>query len=116
MKKLEKEQLPKVIALSVMSAGLLGYAAYSFTGGPGGAARAVAATPHPAATEATPPPADASTSTNPVLQLAAIDHEDPFKPTISFETGPTKAPPAAAKAPEKPAPPPQTSAKPPLTP
>jgi hypothetical protein len=114
MKKLEKEQLPKVIALGVMSAGLLGYAAYTCMGGRGGAARAVAATPHTAPTAAATPTADAQPS-NPALQLAAIDHQDPFKPAINFETGPTKTPPAAAKPAEQPAPP-QTGAKPPLTP
>jgi hypothetical protein len=115
MKQLEKEQVPKVIALGVMAAGLLGYAGYSWLGG-GAAAPAVASTPHPAATAA--PTADPH-ATNPVLQLAAIDHADPFRPAIVLSTGKPEAnkPPAppATKPAAKPAAT-QMAAKPPTPP
>jgi hypothetical protein len=85
MKQLGKEQVPKVIALGVVATGLLGYAGYSWLGGGGGGATpAVASTPHPAPTAALP--ADAP-PTNPALQLASIDHEDPFRPAIVLPTG-----------------------------
>jgi hypothetical protein len=109
MKKLQKEQLPKVIALGVVATGLLGYAAYSWLGGGrGGATPATAATPpHPAS----PPALDAADAPTaiPGIQLAEISNEDPFRPAISLNTGappkPAAAPPKPAAKPEPPKPP-----------
>jgi hypothetical protein len=98
MKKLEKEQLPKVIALSVMAAGLLGYAAYSWLGHGGAATPAAASLAHPVAAK---PPAPARPAPNdPLLALAPIEHENPFVPTIQASLG---APKPAAPQPAKPA-------------
>jgi hypothetical protein len=101
MKKLEKDQLPKVIALGVLATGLLGYAGYTWLGsGGGGATPAVAAVPAPAEPVAGTPAKPEET--NPALQLAAIHHEDPFRP-IFAELLPAPAKPAAPPAPAKPA-------------
>ena len=99
MKKLDKEHLPKVIALGVMGTGLLGYAAWSWLGhGGGAAAPAAASMPH--AATATRPDA-APRANDPVLALAPINHENPFVPsfqaTSAAPSPPKPAIPAAAK-------------------
>lgn len=101
MKKLEKEQLPKVIAIGVVAAALLGYAGFTWLGHGGGeAAPAAAATPHPAAAKPAPavPPA-----VEKVLALAPINHDNPFQPTLAADSGPSApAPPPAKPAQPKP--------------
>jgi hypothetical protein len=101
MKKLEKEQLPKVIALGAMATGLLGYAGYSWLGHGGAGAPAAAALAHPVVPK--PPVAPAPASNDPVLALAPIDHENPFVPAFRATT---TAPKPAAKPAAKPASPP----------
>jgi hypothetical protein len=102
MKNLDKSQMPKLIALGVVAAGLFGYVVYSMFGN-STPTPAVAATP-PAALL---PPTDAATQPeNPVLQLAAIHHPDPFKPAFEPQTAPP--PPAPKPAAKPPAPKPAT--------
>jgi hypothetical protein len=96
MKPLQKDQVPKVIAIGVVATGLLGYCAFSWLGG-GGGAPAVAATP-PAGPAVPPVPEVGPKATIPALQLAEIHHEDPFKPAF----GPTLAPPPAPPKPPAP--------------
>jgi type IV pilus biogenesis protein PilP len=100
MRKLEKEQLPKVIAFGVLSAVLLGYTGYTWLGHGGGpAAPAAAATPHLAAPKPTAPPAP--TAADKVLALPPINHDNPFQPTILANSA--VAPPSSA-APKPPPP------------
>src|SRR5436309_10718344 len=92
MKKLEKEQLPKVIALGVLTAVLLGYAGFTWLGHGGAPATpAAAATPHPAAPKSTAPAAP--TLADKVLALPPINHENPFVPTITVASAPALQPP-----------------------
>src|SRR5690348_2679520 len=99
MKKLEKEQLPKVIALGAMAVLLLGYAAFALLGHAGPApAPAAAATPHPAVSASTAP---AARRPDPVMALTPIDHENPFIPAFQAITS-TPAPKPAATPPAKP--------------
>jgi hypothetical protein len=105
MKKIEKEQLPKVIAIAVMAAGLLGYAAYSWLGHGGGGAPAAASLAHPAARK---PPVTATPAPNdPLLALAPIEHENPFVPAFQASSAAPRPPAAkpAAKPVSNPAPP-----------
>jgi hypothetical protein len=103
MKKLEKEHLPKVIAVGALAAGLLGYAGYAWLGHGSGdpTPPAAAATAHPLAS--TPVP-KAPSAVDKVLALPPIDHENPFIPTITADSGPAPHPPqpAAAKPASKP--------------
>src|SRR5947209_4073985 len=102
MKKLEKEQLPKVIALGAVAVLLVGYAGFTWLGHGGAAATpAAASTPHPA--EAAPAALGAQ-RVDPVMALAPIEHENPFIPAFQAST--------SAPAP-KPAPPPAKPAHPP---
>ena len=103
MKKLDKEHLPKVIALGVMGTGLLGYAAWSWLGhGGGAAAPAAASMPH--AATATRPDA-APRANDPVLALAPINHENPFVPSFQATSAAPSPPKPAIPAAAKPAPP-----------
>src|SRR5260370_32707845 len=80
MKKLEKEQLPKVIALGAMATGLLGYAGYSWLGHGGAGAPAAAAPAHPAVPKL--PVTAALAPNDPLLALAPIEHDNPFVPAF----------------------------------
>src|SRR5260370_10367221 len=108
MKQLDKEQLPKVIALGVMAVILLGYAAYSWLGRGGGAvAPAVASTVHPAPVKPGAATATASNPVSSVMALAPIDNEDPFRPAMQpTSAAPKPAPNAAPKPAPRAAPPP----------
>jgi hypothetical protein len=98
MKPIEKDQLPKIIAVGVVATGVLGFAAYSWLGGSGSGTPAVAATN--ATTQAQPPePVVGPKASIPALQLAEIYHQDPFKPAFGPETAPPPAPPKPAPAP-----------------
>jgi hypothetical protein len=111
MKKLEKDQLPKAIAVGLLATGLLGFAGYTWLGGGGEATPAVVSPPTPA--QPLPGAQTEPVATNPVLQLAAIHHEDPFRP-IFAEALPAK-PAAPAPPPPKPValpPAPKPAAKP----
>jgi type IV pilus biogenesis protein PilP len=97
MKKLEKEQLPKVIAIGIIAAALLGYAGFTWLGHGGSeAAPAAAATPHSAAVAHAAPAAPSAVDK--VLALPPINHDNPFQPALTVNNGPApQAPPAAAK-------------------
>ena len=101
MKKLEKEQLPKVIALGVMATGLLGYAGYFWLARGGAATPAVASTPHPAVPKPSAVPQRAPN--DPVMALAPIDHANPFVPAFTATSTAPAPPKPAAKPAAKPA-------------
>jgi hypothetical protein len=102
MKKLEKEQLPKVVALGVTVTGLLAYACYSWLGNGSGSAKA-AADPATAGPAPTPPVKMAQTPPvqNLGIPLPPLDNPDPFRPAVLTGTG--TPPPAPAAPPPKPA-------------
>jgi type IV pilus biogenesis protein PilP len=98
MRKLEKEQLPKVIAFGVLSAVLLGYTGYTWLGHGGGQATpAAAATPHPAVPKPTAPPAPSAADK--VLALPPINHDNPFQPAILADSAVAPPSPPASKPP-----------------
>jgi hypothetical protein len=118
MKKLEKEQLPKVVALGVMSTLVLGYAAFSLLGhssgqaAPANASPAHASAPAASAGPGSPnggataaaPGTGAAAPASPLLAMAPIDHEDPFVPVIVPQSAPAPKPAAPKPAAAKPSP------------
>lgn len=109
MKKLEKEQLPKAIALGVLATGVLSYAGYTWLGRGDGEAPAAATAAHPDPSPGGSPTKGGSTQAaaevSAVMPLVPVDNPDPFRPALGQEGGTPKPAPAsqpAARA-EKPA-------------